>query len=207
MSALFAEDRAVVRQLLKGDAEAFAEFFDLQAPRLYRFALVRLDQNADAAEEVVQRTLVKVVAKLHTFRAEASLFTWLCTFCRHEIGAWHRAHQRARSREGLLTDLEEVRAALETIGASPIEDPQRKLLRRELGLLVQATLDCLPGGYGEILEWKYVDGLSVKEIAARLGVSFPAAQSKLSRARSAFRSGFGPATPALALLGTDRTRS
>jgi len=32
------------------------------------------------------------------------------------------------------------------------------------------TLDALPGSYGDALEWKYVQGLSVKEIAARLNL-------------------------------------
>lgn len=207
VSALFPDDKALVRRLLEGDEGAFSEFFDLQAPRIYRFALSRLDRDGDAAEEVVQLTLIRVFAKLHTYRAEAPLFTWLCTFCRREIGAWYRDKQRSRKREALLTDHEEVEAALQTIGALPFEDPQRKLLRRELADLVQSTLDCLPRGYGQILEWKYVEGLSVDEIAERLEVGFLAAQSRLGRARSAFRSGFGPVAPSLAVLGSRGARS
>ena len=53
--------------------------------------------------------------------------------------------------------------------------------------IVEATLDSLPGRYGEVLEWKYIDGLSVTEIAARLGVGAKAAESLLTRAREAFR--------------------
>ena len=34
--------------------------------------------------------------------------------------------------------------------------------------LVQLTLDALPGRYGDVLEWKYIHGLAVVEIAARL---------------------------------------
>jgi RNA polymerase sigma-70 factor (ECF subfamily) len=57
----------------------------------------------------------------------------------------------------------------------------------DLTRLIQATLDCLPGHYGDVLEWKYVDGLSVDEIAARLAVGPKAAESALTRARNAFR--------------------
>lgn len=53
--------------------------------------------------------------------------------------------------------------------------------------LVEATLDSLPGHYGEILEWKYLDGLTVAEIAGRLGLGVKAAESLLTRAREAFR--------------------
>jgi RNA polymerase sigma-70 factor (ECF subfamily) len=56
--------------------------------------------------------------------------------------------------------------------------------------LVQVVLDYLPRRYGDVLEWKYIQGLSVKEIAARLDVAPKAAESMLNRARIAFRDGF-----------------
>lgn len=207
MSVLFEADRDLVRRLLSGDEDTFSEFFDLQAPRLYRFALARLDYDADAAEEIVQTTLIKVFPKLHTYRAEAPLFTWLCTFCRREIGAWFRRRHKTHRHETVLTDQIEIQAALGSLGDLPIESPQHRLLRKELTLVVQSTLDCLPSRYGEVLEWKYSEGLSVNEIAERLGVGFAAAQSMLARARSAFREGFGSLAPALATLSAERGRS
>ena len=48
-------------------------------------------------------------------------------------------------------------------------------------------MDTLPERYGDILEWKYVDGLSVNDIAERLSVGVKAAESQLTRARAAFR--------------------
>ena len=50
-----------------------------------------------------------------------------------------------------------------------------------------ATASRMARHYGDILEWKYVDGLSVADIAARLGVGPKAAESLLTRARNAFR--------------------
>jgi len=41
-----------------------------------------------------------------------------------------------------------------------------------------------------VLEWKYIQGLSVAEIATRLGTSMKAAESMLTRARLAFREGY-----------------
>jgi RNA polymerase sigma-70 factor, ECF subfamily len=55
---------------------------------------------------------------------------------------------------------------------------------------VQAILDRLPARYGDALEWKYVEGLSVMEIAERLGVGAKAAESLLTRARTAFRDAY-----------------
>src|SRR6476659_9965085 len=83
-------DLALARRLLAGDESAFEEFFAAYFPRLYRFARARLGGNDDAAADVVQATLIRALDKMHTYRGEAQLFTWLCTFCRWEIAAWFK---------------------------------------------------------------------------------------------------------------------
>lgn len=182
-------DLALARRLLSGDESAFDEFFSEYFARLYRFAMSRLDGNEDLAEEIVQRVLIRGLDRLHTYRAEAALFTWLCTLCRHEIASWRE--RAGRSREvSLFDERPDVLAALETLTAVDADDPETSLRRRELSGLVQLTLDYLPRRYGDVLEWKYIEELSVREIADRLGVGQKAAESLLSRAREAFRDGF-----------------
>lgn len=181
------DDTRLVRQMLGGDEEAFRTFFDAYAPRLYRFAMARV-ADEDAAEEIVQTTLVQVVRKLHLFRGESALLTWLLTLCRHEIGAWLRRNGR-RQLVAPEDDLPEVRRKLEAL-ASQASGPDEHLRRRETARLVRVALDFLPARYGDVLEWKYIHGLSVDEIAARLGVTSKAAESMLARARHAFREGF-----------------
>jgi RNA polymerase sigma-70 factor (ECF subfamily) len=87
-------DKALVRQLLEGDQAALARFFDQMFARVYRFALPRLDQREDAAEDVARATLCQAMRRIETWRGEASLFTWICTLCRHEIHAWRQRHQQ-----------------------------------------------------------------------------------------------------------------
>lgn len=180
--------------MLDGEERAFEEFFDRHFPGLYRFALARLGRDADAAEDVAQATICRAITKLDTYRGEAALLTWLCTFCRHEISAFYRQNKMVGKRVDLIEDAPEVRAALESVGASFGEDPATALDRGEIGRLVQVTLDLLPAHYGNALEWKYLEGLSVKEIAVRLGMSPKAAESVLTRAREAFRDGFATLT-------------
>jgi len=190
MSELYQSDKAVVDRMLGGDEAAFEHFFDTYFSRLYRFAVTRLDNDADGAEEVVQTTLCKAIARLDTYRGEAALFTWLCTFCRHEISAHYVRHQRTAHEIPLIEDTPDVRAALESLGAASADGPDERLRRRELANLVQVTLDCLPERYGDALEWKYMQELSVHEIAARLKLGPKAAESLLTRARQAFRDAF-----------------
>ena len=182
-------DRELVRRMLAGEEEAFTAFFDGHFPRLYRFALRRMGEDADAAEDVAQSALCKAIAQLRTYRGEAALFTWLCTFCRHEISAYYRRGP-ARRPERLIEDSPEIRAALDSLSAALDQGPEGALYRKEIARLVQVTLDTLPASYGDALEWKYILGLPVLEVASRLGIGLKAAESLLFRAREAFREAF-----------------
>jgi RNA polymerase sigma-70 factor, ECF subfamily len=183
------EDRELVRQMLAGEERAFSEFFTTYFPRVFRFALPRLNRNEDNAKDVVQATLVKAMRKLGDYRGEAAIFTWLCQICRREIANHVRSQRRYSDKVVLIEDSEDVRAALESIEAPAADDPLRRCDGAELKRLVHAVLDRLPGRYGEALEWKYVEGRSVEEIGDRLGIGHTAAQSLLARARVAFRDG------------------
>ena len=188
------DDRELVGRMLAGEEDAFDRFFKGHFSRLFRFALSRLGQDADAAEEIVQVTLCKAVSVLKSYRGESALFTWLCTICRREIAAHYERRGRRIEQVGLIEDSPEVRAALDSLAATHGQDPESQLNRKEIERLVQVTLDALPWAYGDALEWKYVHGLSVKEIAARLNLGVKAAESLLTRARQAFRDGFAAVT-------------
>jgi RNA polymerase sigma-70 factor, ECF subfamily len=174
--------------MLSGEEAAFDELFARTFPGLFAFAASRLGHDGDAAEEVVQEALIRALSKLATFRGEASLFTWLCTFCRHEISAY--CEKRGRAPVTPLEDDPELLAVLESLSGEEPLDLERELLKKEIARLVRLTLDHLPPRYGSALEWKYIEGISVDEIATRLQLAPKAAESVLTRARQAFRDGF-----------------
>ena len=188
-------DLELVKRMLDGDQAAFERFFDASYPALYRFALLRLGFDRDAAADVAQAAICKAIGKLRTFRGEAALLTWLCTFCRHEIYAFHRRNP-GRLEVELVEDEPEIRAALESLRTAAVEDLDAELDRRKTASVVQRVLDHLPSHYADALEWKYIDELSVQEIGNRLGLGTKAAESLLTRARRAFRDGFDAMVPA-----------
>jgi RNA polymerase sigma-70 factor (ECF subfamily) len=185
-----ATDRDLIRRMQSGDQAAFDEFFDAYFPRLYRFALARVREEA-AAEDIAQAVIVLAIRKANTWRGDAAIFTWLCTLCRHEVSAYCRRNQHPEVT--VLDDMPEVRARLEALAARG-DDPQRILERQDLARLVQLTLDYLPARYGDVLEWKYIQGQSMREIAERLQTTTKAVESMLTRARVAFRDGFATLT-------------
>jgi RNA polymerase sigma-70 factor, ECF subfamily len=179
------DDKALANRILAGDATAFRRLFDELFPKLYRFAMLRLEGNRDDVCEVVQQTYCRAFEQLAKYRGEASLFGWMCQICRNAIADLGRQRQR------LLSTVADSDATIESFLealSSPVEDePENQVLRMDLVRLVQSTLDCLPARYGDVLEWKYVDGLATNEIAQRLDIGAKAAESLLGRARGAFR--------------------
>jgi RNA polymerase sigma-70 factor (ECF subfamily) len=187
MSPGVASELELVSRMLAGDEHAFNAFFETYFPRIYRFALPRLHGNEDDAQEVVQATLLKAIRNLESYRGEAALFTWICQICRRQIVDHLRARRRHAEPLVLVDDSPELRAVFESIEAPAECDPDHRYGRTETGHLIRTVLDRLPARYGDVLEWKYVEGRSVEEIGARLGVGHTAAQSMLARARAAFR--------------------
>ncbi len=183
-------DKELVRAMCAGDERAFDEFFRDYSPRVFRFVLPRVRRDEQVAEEVCQEVLGRAMRRIDTWRGEASLFTWLCQIARNEISDHWRKRRRQDQMEVFVEDDPSVAAALESIEAEAHDRPDQQSSRAELMRLVQVALDRLPTNYGNALEWKYIDGYSVAEIATRLGQNVIATQSLLARARLAFKDAF-----------------
>lgn len=184
------QDRDLARQVAGGDRPAFDAFFKEYFPRLFRFALSRVGNDPALAEEVVQRTMCIVVRKMGSYRGEALLFTWLCQICRNEMAAVYRQRGEQFRADIPIDDHPAVQAALESMHSDEYQ-PEAAQKRKEIAHFVKATLQHLPGNYAQALEMKYVNGNSVREIAAEMGLSEKATESLLTRARNAFKEGFG----------------
>lgn len=181
-------DRQLVDRLRAGDEGEFRRFFEEYFERLYRFAMSRTRGDADLSEEAVQRALCRAVRRLEQYRGEAALFSWLAQICRNELADLLEARQRSASRAPSYDTDAAARERAENVPAGEGSDPLAGEQARSRAALVREVLDELPGRYGEVLEWKYLEDLGVDDIAARLQTSFEAAQSLLARARTAFRS-------------------
>jgi RNA polymerase sigma-70 factor (ECF subfamily) len=184
---LKSDDRLTAKRLLNGDEAAFREVFDAFFPRLYRYALARVDGDGDEARDIVQLTFCKAFERLDSYRGEASLYAWMCQICRNNL--IDRARKRsAETRRLVPLDADDtIQAIVEAVRAPENEEPEHELMRMSLLRLIQTTLDYLPAHYGNALEWKYIEGLSVDQIAMRLAIAPKAAESLLTRARNAFR--------------------
>jgi len=151
---------------------------------LYAFVHFRLGGRREEIEDVVQETFAAALSGIGSFDGRSSLYSWLCGIAKNKIRA-SRSRLRPRSLEQALEDSDpEIDSILAQVSREPL--PEHVLERKETRQLVGATLSSLPEDYREALLSKYVEGLSTEELADRAGKSASAADSTLTRARTAF---------------------
>ena len=133
----------------------------------------------------MQAAMAKALAKLDSYRGEASLPTWLCACCRNEM-LMHFRRRRSAPAEVELQEELETAAGFSTPRPA---DAQEALLSKESSHLVHLALDLVPQHYAQALEWMYIERLPVKEIAARRRC-IRRRRIVVTRARQAFRTSY-----------------
>jgi len=178
------EDLKLAKRLMRGDERAFDVFFHRYHPRIYRFCQRRVNE-ADA-EGIAVETLRQGMRRIETYRGEASLMAWLYQVARSQLSA-HYKREKKHHHLTLIEDDANVQAEVEAMAMDLENSPEALRDKEQRAHLVHFMLDSLPSNYGKVLEWKYVEGFSVDEIAEKLDASPTAIQSMLARARTAFR--------------------
>lgn len=181
---MYEEDRKLAQRVMRGDEKAFDAFFHLYYPRVYRFCQRRL--SITDAEDVAVETIRHAIRRIETYRGEAMLITWLYKVARSQISAFYKRENKHQDLV-LIDDDEQVQAEVAAMASNLQDMPESQHEEAQRQHLIHFMLDSLPGNYGQVLQWKYIEGFSVEEIAEKLATSPTAIQSMLARARKAFR--------------------
>ena len=176
------EDLQSVERMLNGHEGEFDTFYDVYYDRVYRFCLRRVGDK-DLADDLVQLTLERVVKYMYSYQGEASLYTWVCQICRNVISTWYK---RAGNNPNLHVTLDENPGVVAMI-ESENSDGGSEMAGLELAQIVHLALDALPPKYSAVLQMKYFDGMSTREISLDLETTLVAAESLLARARTSFK--------------------
>jgi RNA polymerase sigma-70 factor (ECF subfamily) len=166
------DDRSRLSAAASGDAGAVDWLLDEVAPVVYGFLYARVGGDAPVAEDLLQETLLEMVRSAGGFRGESAVTTWACAIARRRLARHYERERRAevaQSRLRLVQDSRDEALAVE----------RRDEVSRALGRL--------PALHRQVLVMKYLDELSVEQIAAETGRSRVQVQSLLQRARAGLR--------------------
>ena len=180
-------DTSLVERLRREDAGAAEALVDAYGSRVYRLA-VRVTGNASDAEEVVQDALWTVVRKIDTFRGDSAFGSWLYRIVAN--AAYQKVRGRRRHPE---VSLDDMLPSFHEDGdhVAPIDDWSPKVSdpcrQTEVRRALTAALDALPADARTAVILRDVEGLSVAEVAAALGLTISNAKTRVHRARLVLR--------------------
>lgn len=153
-------------------------FFRAHYPDLYRYISATTGFARADVDDLVQETLVQAWRDRRRFENASAPLTWLFGIARNRIRDLLR-RRRVRS------DADRIARAL---GRLDVEELPRDVLESaELGARVREALQGLPREYLDLLVARYLEEKSVKAIAESRSESEDAVESRLRRAREAFR--------------------
>ena len=151
----------------------FCCLLEAQIPPLRRYARALL-RDISRADDLIQDTLVRALAKQHLWQEGSNLRAWLFTLM-HNL---HVNVVRQAVREGTMVDVDDVSATLVAIS-----DPTAS---RQLSELEEAIAR-LPIEQREVVLLVGLEGLRYDEAAEILRVPVGTVRSRLSRARETLR--------------------
>ena len=166
-------DGAIVRAVLAGDRERYAELVDRYRDRYARYA-TRMLGSMDAAEDAVQDAFVRAYDQLAQCHDPDKFVGWFFLILRNRCFAERR---KSRSKAPL-------EAADSVAAADRSDDGMETAERRQA--LQDALLELTPE-QREVFVLKHVEGLSYSEIAERLSTSVPSLKMRMHRAYDRLR--------------------
>ncbi len=164
------------RAVLAGDEHAWRAWYNETFDALRRYVDWRCAGRRDWADEIVQDTWLTAVRRMRRFDPRrGSFLAWLRGIAANVL----RSELRRRRRQ------QRWQPSANGQAGEAIEKPQHEDWRK--AERVAMALNALSEREEAVLRAKYLDGLSVLEIAASRGETPKAIESLLSRARQAFR--------------------
>jgi RNA polymerase sigma-70 factor (ECF subfamily) len=172
----------------RGDQAAIAELFELHYPSSL-CAARRILRSEEESQDAVQSAYLSAFRHLHKFRGDAAFKTWITRIVTN--------HCLMRLRQPWVRikwiDLDSLTANGKSSRlASPAPSPETSAFRREIASALADAASGLPKRLFEVFHLYAVSGLSLKQVAVTMGLTLPAAKSRLFRANARMRQRLRP---------------
>lgn len=163
-------DAELLQHVQAGDRVAVETLYNRCLPSVWRYVFARVGSQQHAAEDIVSETFLAALRGASTYVPEAgTMMGWLIGIARHKLAD----HLRRRT-----SDSNDLSCVGVSNPACDVLDTRDQVL---------AVLDQMQDDERQVLEWKYLEELSVAVMAERLGRTEKAVEALLYRARRAFR--------------------
>ncbi|MCJ8008743.1 RNA polymerase sigma factor SigW [Lederbergia wuyishanensis] len=173
-----------IRDVLKGDQEAFGEIVELFKDKVFQLCY-RMLGNRHEAEDIAQEAFVRAYVNIHSFNQSRKFSTWL-----YRIATNLCIDRIRKKKPDYFLDAElagtEGLTMYSQIAAEG-KSPDSEVETMELQEIVQREILRLPDKYRVVIVLRYIDDLSLNEISEVLEMPLGTVKTRIHRAREALR--------------------
>lgn len=176
-------ESALIERAKKGDLAAFGELTQRHRPACLKRAIMIIRNRGDAEDEV-QNAFWKAFQHLEQFRGEGTFAAWLGRILENQC--LMRIRESRNSRFVYLDETSDSDVRIELVGQSA--GPEDQLGVDEVIELLHREVSRIPPLLRNVMLLRDLEQMPMPDVAVRLGLSIPAAKSRLMRARQELRS-------------------
>ncbi|MGW7762490.1 RNA polymerase sigma factor SigW [Bacillus velezensis] len=173
-----------IKQVKKGDQNAFAEIVDLYKDKIYQLCY-RMLGNVHEAEDIAQEAFIRAYVNIDSFDINRKFSTWL-----YRIATNLTIDRIRKKKPDYYLDAEVAGAEGLTMYSQIAADgvlPEDAVLSLEMSDTIQKKILKLPDKYRTVIVLKYIDELSLIEIGEILNIPVGTVKTRIHRGREALR--------------------
>lgn len=177
------QDKELFERIAKGDKQAFAIVYNEYYRPLCYYAF-RFFQDEEAAEDIVQKTMVKLWVQRKNITNINSISSFL----------YRTVHNNSinelKHRQVIDKHAENVKSELDIMAYDDVDEEYENRVSKVL----RDAIDSLPPKKSEIFKLKYYKGMKHKEIADQLGISYRTVETHIVKGLQKLRETLGDKT-------------
>ena len=183
------DDTNLIRAAQQGNHRAFEELIRQYDQQVLRLAL-HLTGSPDDAQDIYQEAFLKAYKSVGNFRFECSFYTWIYRIVTNLCLDHLRKRQVRKEESAVVSDSEgDEFSLLDTVSDDrAAHNPERDLMRKELGRKIGKALTRLTERERMVFELKHYQGLKLRTIGEMLNTTEETAKNTLFRATQKLRS-------------------
>lgn len=176
--------RKRIKQIKKGDQDAFAEIVELFKDKIYQL-VYRMIGNSHEAEDIAQEAFIRAYININSFDVNRKFSTWL-----YRIATNLTIDRIRKKKPDYYLDAEVAGTEGLTMYSQVAADialPEEEVETLELQGEIQRQILKLPDKYRSVIVLKYIDELSLIEISEILEIPVGTVKTRIHRGREALR--------------------
>jgi RNA polymerase sigma-70 factor (ECF subfamily) len=182
------DDTLLVREAQRGNRTAFEELVRHYDQAVLRLA-IHLTGSEHEAQDVYQEAFLKAYKSIGNFRFECSFYTWIYRIVTNLCLDHLRKKQVRKEEAPVATDAagEQYDVLDQVPDGRSGANPERDLMRRELGKRIGRALEKLTPRERMVFELKHYHGLKLRTVGEVLNTTEETAKNTLFRATQKLR--------------------